>query len=450
MNTLTAHPTVPPVPHAPAHRRNPHVRRRTLTAAIALLGIAAAGVLGMDPAAATSPSKAVVNDAASINCPSAACRRVVTDVAAHQRGVALDGKGHAYLNNAGGVLYEIDLTTGAKREVTRDLGDSPGVALDGAGNAIVTSWSLGKLWSVDLATGRKYEITTGLGNAYGVALDGAGNAYVTSWNQGKLWSVDLRTGQKYEVAKVSSNSGLALDGQGHAYVSSTQGVLYQVDLRNGATSEVATNLGDSPGLALDDAGNAYVGNRGGVMHRVSLDTGAKRQVASGLGDVWGVAVDHNGNAYAANAAGTLWRVSGVAEPSNPLTAVVQRARSAQGGPGDAWLYPSVLVTNTGDRTIASQKITVTVPRELELLEDSVTVWRSDTGQEENTGKCVRSRDRRTLTCDDVKLGLDRRQSAALWAAVGVRGSAGPGRAEITYTLGSPAFATGTTTVTITG
>ncbi|MFJ8938816.1 hypothetical protein ACIRL0_24345 [Streptomyces sp. NPDC102365] len=449
MNTFTTLPTTHPAVRRPKRRKAARSHPRALTALTALVGIAATGALSLSPAAAAAPSQPAVHYAAAIDCPSAACRRVVTGTPGSQRGVALDGSGHAYLDTAAGVLYEIDLATGAKREVTKGLGDSPGVALDGAGQAIVTSWSQGTLWSVDLSTGRKDKITAGLGNAFAVALDGTGHAYVTSWNQGTLWSVDLRTGAKYEVAKVTSNTGLGLDGQGHAYVSSTQGVLYQIDLRTGAKSEVATNLGDAPGLALDDAGNAYVGNRGGIMHQVNLQTGATRQLASGLGDVWGAAVDHDGNAYASNAAGTLWRLNAVAEPSNPSTATVQRARTAQGSPGDAWLYPSVLAINTGERAITSQKVTVTVAPGLELLENSLTVWDSSTDREKTTDTCVRSRDRRTLSCNNVSLDLKRGQKAGLWTAVGVRDSATAGRAEVTYTLGAPAFATGTTYVSIT-
>jgi sugar lactone lactonase YvrE len=442
-------------PPASARRGAGSVRPRYRAAAktgaaiAAVMATAAGALLTPSPTPAGATPRAAAAPSAVISCPSAGCRRAATNIADNSRSVALDGRGHAYVGDAGAKLNEIDLATGARRVVASDLGDAPGVALDGKGHAIVTSWGRGSLWSIDLTTGAKYEITTGLSGAYGVALDGKGHAYVTAWWAATLWQVDLDTGAKHEVTtKISGPLGVGLHA-GQLYVSSTGGVLTRVDPETGATTEVARNLGDDTGFALDGAGNAVLTNRGGQMYRVDLSNGAVQKVAEGLGDSWGVAVDAQGNAYASNTSGILWWVKGVVPPSGALSATVTARSSATGAPGQAWLYPSVTVTNTGDRTIGSQPLTVRVPASLTFLENTVTVYHADTGAEDNV-TCVRSGDLRALTCNNADLRLRPGQSDALWTAVAISDAATPGRAPVTYTLGTPPFASGSTSVTITG
>ncbi|MBZ4322149.1 hypothetical protein [Streptomyces huiliensis] len=151
-------------------------------------------------------------------------------------GVALDGgKGRAYVvNHAEGQLFEVDLGSKEKKRVAAELGvlTATGVALDGRGKAYVGDTG-GRLYEVDLATGRHHVLTTLSGaGALRVELDGAGKAYAVDPQplNGRLYEITLADGAHRVVATgLQTCKGLALDvGDDRIYVGNQQGQLWQI------------------------------------------------------------------------------------------------------------------------------------------------------------------------------------------------------------------------------
>ncbi|MEV5545983.1 PQQ-binding-like beta-propeller repeat protein [Streptomyces sp. NPDC052309] len=158
-------------------------------------------------------------------------------------GVALDGTDRAYVADwSNGQLIEVNLQTKRTnpQPVAKDLGGGiSGVALDGKGKAYVGR-SDGTLYEVTLLGGSKSVVTT-LRDAYAirVELDGAGRAYVADWNGGRLYEVTLTDRAHRVVATGLGKSaagagagGLALDiSNGQIYVSNEKGQLWQISQR---------------------------------------------------------------------------------------------------------------------------------------------------------------------------------------------------------------------------
>jgi hypothetical protein len=256
-----------------------------------------------------------------------ALREVATELGGAE-GLALDlGNQMAYVTDrtGGGKLYKVNLATGKKESVWKDLGDVNDVALDLQGNkAYLADYNNKRLITVNLSDTSASPVTVAGGvSAYGVALDLPGKkAYVTDYAaSGTLIEFDLNS----EPAKKTNTwggvpyaAGVALNG-GKAYIGQyAAGKLYELDLkREGATPQVvATNLGTSVRVALDGAVNAYVSDSGGKLHEVVVADGeAKgrwRVVADGIGTVYGVALDRDkGLIYVSNQQGKLLGISGV-------------------------------------------------------------------------------------------------------------------------------------------
>jgi sugar lactone lactonase YvrE len=240
----------------------------------------------------------------------------------HAVGVALaPAREKAYVVTDRGKLYSVSLTNHVKREfvTTGSLGSPGGVALDGKGNAYVTDTSGNRLVRVDLANGNTEEVATGV-QAYGVKLDESGKtAYVTGLD-GKLFAVDVekKDAKKLVVDNLgSSTSGAALDGNGKAYTGNWNhvGDLWEVDLLADPPTKrsVATLSRQSGDIALDGAGTAYVSDHwGDVLYKVDLATGAQHVAvkATGSFSALGVALDSsNGVLYVSTWEGQLWRFS---------------------------------------------------------------------------------------------------------------------------------------------
>ncbi|MWA16049.1 YncE family protein [Streptomyces sp. BA2] len=247
---------------------------------------------------------------------------VASGMVGHAVGVALDPAGEkAYVVTDSGKLYSVSRTNHVKREfvTTGNLGSPGGVALDGKGKAYVTDNSGNRLVRVDLANGNTEEVATGV-RAYGVKLgDGGKTAYVTGLD-GKLFAVDVekKDAKKLIVDQLgSSTSGAALDGNGKAYTGNWNhvGNLWEVDLRADPPSKrsVATLSRQSCDVALDGAGTAYVSDHwGDVLYKVDLATGAQHVAvkATGSFSALGLALDSsNGVLYVSTWEGQLWRFS---------------------------------------------------------------------------------------------------------------------------------------------
>ncbi|QES51791.1 hypothetical protein DEJ50_32000 [Streptomyces venezuelae] len=113
-------------------------------------------------------------------------------------GVALDGRGKAYVGrkDGGGKLHEIDLANRTHRVVTSLAGSSTiRVALDGAGRAYTIDHVTGSLYEITLADGAQRVVATGLGTCEGLALDGVNGWIYVSNREGQLWQIDQRAAQ---------------------------------------------------------------------------------------------------------------------------------------------------------------------------------------------------------------------------------------------------------------
>ncbi|MEU3751311.1 hypothetical protein AB0H17_00900 [Streptomyces olivoreticuli] len=129
----------------------------------------------------------------------------------------------------------------------------------------------------------------------------------------------------------------------------------------------------------------------------------------------------------------------------PLTATIAPRTPQQGGPGSQ-VIASVLVTNTGTTRIGVQTVVLTAPAGTRLANGYLGTWRDSEGDLSYPGTL--SPDGSTSTCPGVPVNLDPGQWIVLYTAVIVDAGAAPGPAPVTFALGSPAFATGTGSVTV--
>jgi len=90
------------------------------------------------------------------------------------------------------------------------------------------------------------------------------------------------------VAGLGSTSGEVSDDAGSVYLTYGSGELRKVSLATGATSTIATGLGNLRGVAVAD-GSAYIASFGGTLEQVTLATGSRRTLAAGLPSLFGVA-----------------------------------------------------------------------------------------------------------------------------------------------------------------
>ncbi|MER5933569.1 hypothetical protein [Streptomyces sp. NPDC002054] len=113
-------------------------------------------------------------------------------------GVALDGRGKAYVGrkDGGGKLHEVDLADRTHRVVTSLAGASTiRVALDGVGRAYTIDHASGSLYENTLADGAQRVVATGLGTCEGLALDTVNGWIYVSNREGQLWQIDQRAAQ---------------------------------------------------------------------------------------------------------------------------------------------------------------------------------------------------------------------------------------------------------------
>ncbi|MFJ3928387.1 hypothetical protein [Streptomyces sp. NPDC090022] len=134
----------------------------------------------------------------AVGLPGGQKRPVTTRLGQGIAGVALDGRGKAYVGqkDGGGTLYEVDLADGTHRVVTTLSGASTiRVALDGAGRAYTIDHVGGRLYEITLADGAQRVVASGLGTCEGLAVDTAGGWIYVSNREGQLWQIDQRAAQ---------------------------------------------------------------------------------------------------------------------------------------------------------------------------------------------------------------------------------------------------------------
>ncbi|MEV0416523.1 hypothetical protein AB0I68_38790 [Streptomyces sp. NPDC050448] len=134
----------------------------------------------------------------AVDLPGGQKTTIATGLGQGIAGVALDGKGKAYVGQKdnGGKLYEISLADGTKRVAATLTGASTiRVALDGAGRAYTIDHVNGRLYEITLADGAQRVVASGLGTCEGLALDTVSGWIYVSNREGQLWQIDRRAAQ---------------------------------------------------------------------------------------------------------------------------------------------------------------------------------------------------------------------------------------------------------------
>ncbi|MGW2370159.1 hypothetical protein ACWCZ5_31935 [Streptomyces sp. NPDC001667] len=129
----------------------------------------------------------------------------------------------------------------------------------------------------------------------------------------------------------------------------------------------------------------------------------------------------------------------------PLTATIAPRPPQQGSPGSQ-VIASVLVTNTGASRIGAQTVVLTAPAGTRLANGYLGTWRDGEGDLSHPGTL--SPDGSTSTCSGVPVNLDPGQWIVFYTALLIDPGTAPGAASVTFALGSPAFATGTGSITV--
>ncbi|WP_229327867.1 hypothetical protein [Streptomyces sp. UNOC14_S4] len=135
-------------------------------------------------------------------------------------------------------------------------------------------------------------------------------------------------------------------------------------------------------------------------------------------------------------------------PPPPLTATVADRNDANGSgiPGSQ-VIASVLVTNNGTQRIDAQTVVLTAPPGARLL-NGYLGWVHETGADGDTAPGTLAPDGSTSTCPAVPVNLDPGQWIVFYTAVVIDPGATPGPASVTFTLGAPAFASGTGSIAV--
>lgn len=196
----------------------------------------------------------------------------------------------------GGMLYDIDLVTGAaSNERSAGVANLLGIAANGLGELYGMSISFSvpdNLWQIDPVNGGSTLVgpTSGVPNPFegGLAFNARGTLYgvqgTTSEGTRRLFSLNTDTGAGVDIGPVVTNgdlSALAFSPAGDLYVLDTSGVaaLLKVDSADAAVlsnTSIQMAFADTAGMAFDpDTGVLYVsdGGTGGSGKLFTLDVG---------------------------------------------------------------------------------------------------------------------------------------------------------------------------------
>jgi hypothetical protein len=154
-------------------------------------------------------------------------------------GLALDGRGGAWIAQYGGALQHVDLASGVSTTVATF--DHPhGVTVDGS-SVLVADTYAGTVWRIDDA-GRRTRVATELGHPISIARAADGTLFVTDAEGRRLVRV-APNGAVAVVARLTGQpTGIAIGRDGALYVAQVDGdfTVARVDPATGAITPLTT------------------------------------------------------------------------------------------------------------------------------------------------------------------------------------------------------------------
>jgi sugar lactone lactonase YvrE len=242
----------------------------------------------------------------------------------YPQGVAVDGIGNIYIDDAGHnrILKETRSEGGYTESIVRTstLSSPDGIALDACGSVYIADTGNDRVLKETLSAGSYVESTlptSALSYPMGITVDGSGNVYVADTGNDRILMESLSAGSYTEstvpTSFLNSPVGVAVDGNGNVYVADTNNlrVLKETVSANSYTeSTVLTNfLGSPDEIAVDGSGNLYIAFSSGSSSsdsrilKETLSAGSYTESTvqtSALDGFSGLAVDGRGNFYIAD------------------------------------------------------------------------------------------------------------------------------------------------------
>jgi sugar lactone lactonase YvrE len=185
-----------------------------------------------------------------------------------------------------------------------------GVAVDGKGNAYLANPTENSVSIYTLSTAYElYSLTSTVGSGLSaptaVAIDAAGNIDIADTGNGRIVQEALSAGTYVQTTIASgfkSPVGLAIDTDGNLYVADQQaGAVYKEHPAKGSFTETTlfTGLNSPNAIAVDTHGNLYIAEDGTTLLKETLSSGSytRSTITSDFLNLVGVAADAAGNIY---------------------------------------------------------------------------------------------------------------------------------------------------------
>lgn len=151
----------------------------------------------------------------------------------------------------------------------------------------------------------------------------------------------------------------------------------------------------------------------------------------------------------ATAAGVMSVSAPAAVAADSPTASFRQGKAVQAVPGDEWVYPSVVITNTETRRLGTHRLVIAADDKMHFTDDRLGISRRDGHEEHLT--CSRTAENRLLVCDDFNLDLGRMRYVVVYPQMGIDETApAPATSKVSFSLGTPTFASGKANVGILG
>ncbi|MFJ8938818.1 hypothetical protein ACIRL0_24355 [Streptomyces sp. NPDC102365] len=150
---------------------------------------------------------------------------------------------------------------------------------------------------------------------------------------------------------------------------------------------------------------------------------------------------------AASALSAVAAPAALAADAPGKAANIRQGKPVDAQPGQDWIYPAVVIKNTGRRPLGTEKLIITADSATHFLSSQLGVSRRD-GQEEHV-QCDLVSDDRVLICDGFDLNLAAQRYLVAYPEMGVDSDVEtPTTSKVQFALGSPQFASGKAGISI--